>query len=228
MIDRNRKNSNVSSILKKISIQIPIAEDREEIENAAPIVHYDFAVKVIDEKKEGGFLKRTYYLFTNGFLIDAAYVVIENDNAQAEHLSDVQYYLESEFLLSAMRAFEFAVTSADLKTSKQKKLSRQYYKVRNETAAKHDAVRRNVKAGIKSGRPLGSKKTEPDIPKRQLYKMLSDFIKSYYSEQGELPTQELAAQSMGFSYAKKLERLLDTYQESRSWRTLANDLLRGK
>lgn len=82
------------------------------------------------------------------------------------------------------------------------------------------------KFGIKSaGRPKGSKKLEVKYSKQVLAFKMSEFINSYFEQEGKEPTQDEAAKALGLGYAKKLYRLLRDYGETRKWTVIVDEVL---
>ncbi|MDT5158592.1 MAG: hypothetical protein QOH51_2949 [Acidobacteriota bacterium] len=80
--------------------------------------------------------------------------------------------------------------------------------------------------GIKGvGRPVGSKSLNIKYSHSELYLKLAAFIKAYYAQEDKEPTQDKAAKALGLKYAKKLQRLLGSFGETRDWRELVETLL---
>lgn len=95
-------------------------------------------------------------------------------------------------------------------------------KLRSSKLSKED----KKKLGIKTaGRPKGSKSLNTKYSKSELDSKLSAFIRAYYEREGNKPTQEITARALGLKYAKKLQRLLDHFDEKRDWPSLVEEML---
>ncbi len=220
------KDTLTHPFLKSRPIEIFPPEDKKQIDELPPILSCKFEVKVCEEVlEENGEIRRSgsLYLFYNDNLIRAFDGLDNFFKLQSKYILD---NLELELINTASLIFNLSFLAAGINLNiAQKNLYRTLYQLISKDIASKQVLRRNLQLKIKSGRLKGSKNREIKYSKNELYTKLKTLITSYYEREGKAPSQEAIAKELNLGYAKRLQRLLDEYKETRHWRELVADIL---